>query len=222
MKILGILGSPHDKGNTALLLDAVLDGAAKAGAETEKVGVAGLELNFCIACGKCHATGKCFRDDGAAMLQTKMMAADGIVLASPNYLQSISAQLKTVLDRFTVGIHCFLLDGKYGASVVTSGGDSLAGPAEYANQCMRSFGVQTVGALGAQGMGSGALVNQETVLAQAADLGRDLVAAINEKRQYPDQRQARAVFSERMKRLVTMTGDHAPFQIEHWRKMGWL
>ena len=71
-------------------------------------------------------------------------------------------------------------------------------------------------------MGSGALVNQETVLAQAADLGRDLVAAINEKRQYPDQQQARAVFSERMKRLVTMTGDRAPFQIEHWRKMGWL
>lgn len=168
MKILGILGSPHDKGNTALLLDAVLDGAAKAGAEIEKIGVAGLELNFCIACGKCYATGKCFRDDGATMLQAKMMAADGIVLASPNYFQSITAQLKVIFDRFSVGVHCFLLDGKYGASVTTAGGDSLPGPAEYANACLRAVGARTVGALGAQGMGSGALMNQEAVLTQAA------------------------------------------------------
>jgi len=222
MKILGILGSPRENGNTSLLLDAVLDGAAKAGAQTQKIGVAGLELNFCIACGKCHSTGKCFMEDGASMLQQKMMAADGIVLASPKYIGGITAQLKTVLDRFSVGVHCFLLDGKYGASVTTAGGDALPGPAEYANQCLRGFGAQTVGIVAAQARGVGALVDQETVLAQAADLGRDLVAAIAQKRQYPDQQQAHAVFFERMKNLVAFMGDHAPFQIEHWRKMGWL
>ena len=37
MKVLGILGSPHAKGNTAVLWDAVLDAAEQAGADVERL-----------------------------------------------------------------------------------------------------------------------------------------------------------------------------------------
>ncbi len=222
MKILGILGSPRDRGNTVLLLDAALAAAAEAGAQTEKVGVSDLDLNFCIGCGKCYATGQCIYDDGVTMLQSKMMEADGIILASPNYIQSVTAQLKTLMDRSSLHIHCFLFDGKYGASVATTGGAGAEQVAEFANQYLQVCGMQTVGIAAAQAAGVGALVEQEAALARATALGTDLVAAIGERREYPDQMAAHEVFAEHMKQLVVAMSDMAPFQVEHWRKMGWL
>ena len=222
MKILGILGSPHNNGNTVLLLDAVLDAAAQAGAEVEKINVAGLDLKFCIACGKCYSSGDCIYNDDVVMIQKKMIEADGIVLASPNYLRSTTAQLKTIFDRFSVGVHCFLLDGKYGASVTTAGAGDDANVAELSNGYMQACGAQIVGAVGAAGAGSGAIADQDKKLAAAADLGRDMVAAIKEKRCYQDQLDAHKSFSELMKSLVIMMGDHAPFQLDHWKKQGWL
>lgn len=222
MKIIGILGSPRTRGNTVLLLDAALAAAAEAGAQTEKLGLAGLELNFCTGCGRCYATGECIHDDGVTMLQAKMMEADGIILASPNYIRSVTAQLKTLMDRSSLHIHCFLFTGKYGASVATTGGGGAEAVAEFANDYLRACGARTVGIAVAQGAGVGALVDQEAAVARAAALGADLVAAIREQREYPDQAIAHESFCEQMKQLVTVMGDRAPFQFEHWEKMKWL
>ncbi len=222
MKILGILGSPRDRGNTVMLLDAALAAASEAGAQTEKIGVSDLKMNFCIACGRCYATGKCVYDDGVTMLQSKMMEADGVILASPNYIQSVTAQLKTLMDRSSVHIHCFLFEGKYGASVATAGGVDAEPVAEFANGFLQVCGMQTVGIAAAQAAGVGALVDQEAALAQATTVGADLVAAISEGRQFPDQMAGHEAFAEQMKQLVLAVGDMAPFQLEHWRKMGWL
>jgi len=222
MKILGILGSPHNHGNTVLLLDALLHAAAQAGAETEKIGVAGLDLKFCIACGECYRTGTCIYTDDVVNIHAKMMEADGIVLASPNYFRSTTAQLKTIFDRFSVAVHCFFLDGKYGASVTTAGSGDDTSVADLSNGYLQICGAQTVGTVGATGAGIGAIVDQEAALARAVELGTDLVAAIQEKRVYPDQMAAHAAFSEHMKDLVLMMGERAPFQVVHWKKMGWL
>lgn len=222
MKIIGILGSPHVNGNTNILLDAALEGAKEAGAEVEKLGISGLEINFCIACGKCYSTGKCFMNDGAAMLQAKMMEADGIILASPSYFQGPTAQLKTVFDRFSLGVHCFLLKGRYGASLTTAGGGEFINIAEQSNGYMQACGARTVGAVAAQGMGYGALVDQEAKVAQAKELGKDLVSAISENRECHEQAQYHAEFFQRMKHLVTMMGDKAQYQLDYWRSKGWL
>ncbi len=222
MKVVGILGSPRNRGNTALLLDAALAGAAQAGAETEKLSVAGLELNYCIACGTCYSKGHCIYEDGVTMLQEKMMAADGIILASPNYINSVSAQLKTVMDRCSLHIHCLLFTGKYGAAVATAGSPETAQVAEFANAFLRCCGAQTVGIATAQAAGVGALVDQQAALASAGELGRELVAAIAERRQDPEQLAFHEAFAARMKALVLRMGDKAPYQLEHWRKMGWL
>jgi multimeric flavodoxin WrbA len=222
MRVLGILGTPHKKGNTVLLLDAVLKGAEAAGAETEKVGVADLDMDYCIACGKCYAAGQCIYDDGVETLKTKMLAADGIVLASPNYMHTVTAQMKTLMDRCSLWVHCFLLEGKYGAAVASAGGSGEEQVAEYENEFLQLCGAETVGLVAAKAAGVGALMDQEAVLARAEDLGRDLVAAIREKRGYPDQAAAHAQFAERMKELVLRMAEKAPFQYERWEKMGWL
>jgi multimeric flavodoxin WrbA len=222
MRVLGILGSPHTQGNTVLLLDAVLAGAAAAGAETDKVNLAGLTLDYCVACGRCYSRGECFHDDDVETIKEKLAAADGIVLASPNYINSVTAQLKTVMDRCSLQIHCQMWQGKYGAAVATAGGSEEEAVAEYANHFLRICGAQTVGAATARGAGVGALADQEAALARAEALGRDLMAAIAEQRVYPDQVAAAALFTERMKQLVLHMAEHAPFQYDYWERMGWL
>jgi len=57
MKVFGILGSPHS-GNTVLLLTRCCKEQRQPCGDG-KIGLAGLDLNYCVACGKCYATGQC-------------------------------------------------------------------------------------------------------------------------------------------------------------------
>ena len=60
MKIIGINGSPRgDQSRTRRLVQAVLDGATEAGAETELIDVSTYDLKYCTGCGVCYAQGEC-------------------------------------------------------------------------------------------------------------------------------------------------------------------
>ncbi len=123
MKIISLLASPHGlNDNTAGLLQFVLDGARAEGAQTETVVLKGGTLLPCLGCDNCHKKGRCARVDDFEPVKEKIMASDGLVLASPNYIFNVSAQLKAFMDRCCGVVHCMSFWGKYGASVVTSGG----------------------------------------------------------------------------------------------------
>src|SRR6185369_1196076 len=76
----------------------------------------------CVACDVCHKTGVCNIKDDFESIKEKLLACDGFVLASPNYIFSVTAQMKALFDRCNGLIHCMALDGKCAAVVVTSGG----------------------------------------------------------------------------------------------------
>jgi len=126
MRIISVLASPHGlKGNTAVLLRHVLDGAKAEGAQTEIIVLKGDTVLPCRACDTCHKKGRCVQKDDFESMKETIMAADGLVLASPNYIFNVSAQLKAFMDRCCGAIHCMEFWGKYGASVVTSGGGEV-------------------------------------------------------------------------------------------------
>ena len=98
-KVLILSGSPRKNGNSDILCDEFMKGAAEAGHQVEKVRVAEKNIGYCRACYACKGTGVCaIKDDMAGILQ-KMIDADVLVLASPVYFYSIDAQLKVVIDR---------------------------------------------------------------------------------------------------------------------------
>ena len=97
-KVLVIASSPRRNGNSEMLADEFIAGAAAAGHEVEKVTLAGKKINFCIACYACH-NGKCCHNDDAEEIVHKMLAADVIVLATPVYFYTMCAQLKALIDR---------------------------------------------------------------------------------------------------------------------------
>ncbi len=99
-KVLILSGSPRKGGNSDILCDQFMKGAQEAGNEVEKIFVAGKKIGYCRACYFCKShKGECaIKDDMADVLQ-KMLDSDVIVLSSPVYFYSISAQLKAVIDR---------------------------------------------------------------------------------------------------------------------------
>ncbi len=100
MKVLGINGSPRIGGNTDILLDKVLEGARNKGAETEKVVLNNLKFSPCQECENLRDDGSCIIEDDMQSLYKKIEETDGIILASPIFFGSLSAQTKMMIDRF--------------------------------------------------------------------------------------------------------------------------
>lgn len=98
-KVLILSGSPRKGGNSDVLCDEFAKGAAEAGHEVEKIRAVEKNIGYCRACYACRESGICaIKDDMTEILQ-KLIDADVIVLASPVYFYSISAQLKALIDR---------------------------------------------------------------------------------------------------------------------------
>lgn len=100
MKVLGINGSPRIGGNTDILLDRVLEGASSKGAETEKVILNKLRFSPCQECENMRDDGTCIIEDDMQPLYGKVEDANAVILASPIFFGSISAQTKMMIDRF--------------------------------------------------------------------------------------------------------------------------
>lgn len=100
MKVLGINGSPRINGNTDLLLDKVLEGAESKGAETEKITLNKLKFSPCQECENIGDSGECIIHDDMHEVYKKIKDADILVLASPIFFGSLSAQTKMMIDRF--------------------------------------------------------------------------------------------------------------------------
>lgn len=99
-RVLGVVGSPRRGGNTAVLVDTVLDAATSCGAAVEKVFLSDLDIAPCDACGACVDTGECVHGDAMDQLFPRMFASDVWVLGTPIYWWGPSAQFKTFLDRW--------------------------------------------------------------------------------------------------------------------------
>jgi multimeric flavodoxin WrbA len=99
MKILGISGSPRRSGNTELLLDRALEGAREQGAETEKIILNELSFLPCQECGDCDETGVCPITDDMQPLYGKLEESDALIIASPIFFGSLTAQTKMFIDR---------------------------------------------------------------------------------------------------------------------------
>lgn len=98
-KVLIISSSPRRGGNSDRLCDRFLQGAQEAGHQVEKVFLRSLNIHYCTSCGVCNSTHVCTQKDDMTALLDKMVKADVIVLATPVYFYTMSAQLKTLIDR---------------------------------------------------------------------------------------------------------------------------
>lgn len=102
IKILFVNASPLGKnGTTYILQKAFLEGAREAGALIEEVFLNKRDIKACRGCFGCwiKTPGKCIIKDDQAELLEKCLWSDLIVLGTPLYIDGMTAQCKTFLDR---------------------------------------------------------------------------------------------------------------------------
>ncbi|MBP3730903.1 MAG: flavodoxin family protein [Mailhella sp.] len=100
MKIIVFHGSPNKNGSTKILVDSFIKGASATGHEVDLIDVAHANLHPCGGCVHCGYEGPCVQKDDMEVLRKKILASDMMVFATPLYYYGMSAQLKTLVDRF--------------------------------------------------------------------------------------------------------------------------
>ena len=105
MTILGFSSSPRRGGNSEKILTSFLQGASQEGFAVEFIRLNDLKIRPCQACDLCAATGICIIQDDMQLLHTKMASCRGVVIATPVFFGTFSAQLKMFIDRFQCWWH---------------------------------------------------------------------------------------------------------------------
>jgi len=102
MKIIGLIASPRKHGNTAWIVNQILEGAKEQGAETQPWYFGDLDIKPCQGCMSCHVADRdrgCVINDDMQKLYDAIEHADALVLGSPVYMGQMSAQAKIFTDR---------------------------------------------------------------------------------------------------------------------------
>lgn len=103
MKVIGLCSSARKNGNTALLMQKVMEQLNQEGIETELIQLAGQIIEPCKACWACGGRGNCVHNkDSFREIFEKIKEADGIILGSPVYSASVSANMQAFLERAAV------------------------------------------------------------------------------------------------------------------------
>ena len=102
MKILILQGSPRATGNTAWMAEEFKKAAEAAGHDVTLVDVAHKKIAGCLACEYCHGKGNgtCVQKDDMQELYPLLAEAECLVLASPIYYFTMSAQIQAAIQRF--------------------------------------------------------------------------------------------------------------------------
>jgi multimeric flavodoxin WrbA len=190
MKVIGIISSPHAKGNGATLVREALGGAEEAGASVQEVFLPSYRIEYCRDCRACMSNGRCVMQDDFHEVRELLREADGIILSSPTYGPAVCARMKNLMDR--LGQYAFLTStfgGKYVIGLATA---SSFGAAKTAGQLAASFRdsvfrrAYVTGTLGVQLRGQHVSALPR-VLLKARALGRKMVSDIRNGRRYPLQ-----------------------------------
>jgi multimeric flavodoxin WrbA len=99
MKVCGIIGSPCKNGNVDILVSQVLKGAASQGAKTSKIYLNSLKIKPCQSCGVDPGLKHCLFNDDMEQVYDALETSDAIILGSPVYFDTVSAQVKLMIDR---------------------------------------------------------------------------------------------------------------------------
>lgn len=102
MKVIAFNGSGRKDGNTAIVLQTVLNQISQEDIQTELIQLAGKPLQGCIACYKCfqNKDRKCsVTTDNLNKYLAEMIKSDGILLGSPVYFTDVTAGMKALIDR---------------------------------------------------------------------------------------------------------------------------
>ncbi|HOK80292.1 MAG TPA: flavodoxin family protein [bacterium] len=214
--ILLISASPRkNKSQTFALANQVLAGCSPE--TSEVIHLCDYKIEFCRHCEKCHKKIlDCPIKDDVKWILQKMLDADGIILASPNYINQVTGAMKTLFDRSSHFIHCKKLLDKYVAGVISSGSGRDKPVIDYLRHYAFTCGAQFVGAV------SSSVPISEEKKKQAFKLGVKLASAIKNRKIFPAQVKIIQQGKEYFKNRIIARKHEWQGEYDYWKEKKWL
>lgn len=181
--VLIAIGSPRKKGNSATLAKQVAAGAVSSGARVETVFLQDLNIKPCTACDGCRKKKHidCVIQDDMQMLYPKLRSADAVVIASPIYWFTLSAQTKLFIDRWygLGGDNGYALAGKkFGIALAYADADPFVSGAVNALHTLQDalgfIEAEIVGMVYGSASKAGEIKNNKALMDEAYELGKKL------------------------------------------------
>lgn len=153
MKIIILTSSYRKHGNTEQLSELIGEELQKAAEvmqeslEVERISLAHAGLQLCRGCRACFDKGEdmCPLKDDLLLIRDKISEADGIILASPVYVEDVNGIMKNWIDRMAFYCHLPAFAGKTAITVVTSGARATNHALGTMSNALTSWGVTVRG-----------------------------------------------------------------------------
>ena len=100
VNIVVLEGSPNQHSSSNMLTEEFIRGAKEAGHKVKVIDAAHANLHPCTGCVHCGYEGPCVQKDDMEQFRKLILGADMMVFVTPLYYYGMSAQLKTLVDRF--------------------------------------------------------------------------------------------------------------------------
>ena len=147
-QVIAINGSPR-KTTTHRLLESIADLLEAHDVKVTILNLRDHRIDDCIGCEQCiRKTSRCFQADDAQEILDRIVASDGVILASPVYLMHITGRLKSLIDKTASWVHRPPLVGKPMISVATTAGAGLMDVQKYLERIAMQWGLHPTGRIG--------------------------------------------------------------------------
>ena len=188
MEVVAICGSPRLKGNTATLVEALLEGAREKGAKTTRFNPTTMRIGDCDADRMCleSAEAGCILEDDMQQIYAALKRAEAWVFAAPVYFWNVAASLKRVIDRLYAfyteegGWHLGLEGTRKGVVIVVQADGEQETPkriAEYLASVLRDLKCEVIEQIAQGGIGDpGDAAKRPELLERARELGGKLAS----------------------------------------------
>ena len=177
MKIVVLEGSPNRKGSSNMLAEQFIQGATEAGHSVQVIDAAHADIHPCTGCIHCGYEGPCSQKDEMNGIRQKVLEADMMVFVTPLYYYGMSAQLKTLIDRFCAfnsSIQSKHMKSALLAVAWNSDSWTFDALEAHYHTLVRYLNLRDQGMVLGKGCGSPSMTRRSSYPAKAYDLGRKL------------------------------------------------
>jgi multimeric flavodoxin WrbA len=230
MKILFLIGSYRRNGNTDQLTGLIREhlqqeaDQSQTPLEIETIYLGQQKIGFCQGCRICYDRGGefCPMKDDIHVIKAKMVEADGILLASPVYVDDVSGITKNFIDRLCHVCHRPQFAGKIAYLVATTGGTRTGKTLDTMKLALRTWGFHISGQSGYK---MGALMNREETKNQFDDRAKKAAETLFQaiyKRNYLYPSFFELMVFKIQQMSWRKKGKPGTVDYSHWEKNGWF
>lgn len=177
MKIVVLEGSPNKHGSSNMLAENFIRGAEEAGHSVKVIDAAHGDIHPCTGCIHCGYEGPCVQKDDVEGFRRDILEADMMVFVTPLYYYGMSAQLKTLIDRFCA-FNCSIQRKGMRSALLTAAwnSDSWTFDALEAHYktLVRYLNLKDMGMVLGKGCGTPSMTRQSKYPKQVYELGKKL------------------------------------------------